>query len=127
MTPVRKTILATVAACLVGSVACDTGVEPPRALTLSLEVDRTEATLGQEFEFTYSAEGQNLVGLVIDFGDGVRDSIPLFGAQTADGFRDHGYLSPGSFEVTAELTAPPQGSRTATVSVTVSESPDGGT
>lgn len=106
--------------------ACTTIVDSPPPLSLSLEVDRTTALVGQEFEFTYDAEGGNLVGLALDFGDGAVDSIPLFGARTAAGFRSRGYGAPGTFVVTAELTAPPQGSRTASVSVTVSEPPDEG-
>jgi len=115
----------TLSALLLGVAACNTGVSSPPPLSLTLEVDRTSAVVGGQFEFTFGAEGQNLVGLVIDFGDGVSDSIPLFGAQSAAGLRDHSYETPGTFVVLAELTAPPQGSRTASVSVTVSEPPDG--
>jgi hypothetical protein len=112
-------------ACLLAT-ACTTIVDSPPPLSLSLEVDRTTALTGQEFEFTYDAEGGNLVGLALDFGDGAVDSIPLFGARTAAGFRSHTYGAPGTFMVTAVLTAPPQGSRTASVSVTVSDPPDQG-
>jgi hypothetical protein len=106
--------------------ACTTILDSPPPLSLSLEVDRATALVGEEFEFTYGAEGDNLVGLALDFGDGAVDSIPLYGARTAAGFRAHSYGAPGTFVVTAELTAPPQGFRTASVSVTVSEPPDEG-
>lgn len=85
---------------LLGAVACsDISVPESRPTRVSLEVDRTERNVGQEFVFTYEGEGRGIVGLVLTFGDGRVDSIPALGAQTVGGFREHAFQEAGVFEV----------------------------
>lgn len=92
-------VLLGVAACG-GMAACsDISVPESRPTQISLEVDRTQRNVGQDFVFTYEGEGTGIVGLVLTFGDGRVDSIPALGAQTVGGFREHAFQEAGVFEV----------------------------
>jgi hypothetical protein len=96
-----KGVLALLGAAACGGMAAcsDISVPDSRPTRISLEVDRTERNVGQEFVFTYEGEGRGIVGLVLTFGDGRVDSIPALGAQTVGGFREHAFQEAGVFEV----------------------------
>lgn len=87
---------------LVAAAACGDATDEGRRTLVSLSTEPATAVVAEPITFRYSAEGENLVGVVVDYGDGARDSIPAFGAQTAAGVTTHAYEMPGIFQATAE-------------------------
>ena len=73
----------------------------PTAITLT--VDRNSAAVGDTLLFSYDATGEFMVGVIVDYGDGVLDSISAPGAQRANGSLRHSYVDPGSYTVIATL------------------------
>ena len=66
-------------------------------LSITLISDRTTAKTGQNIAFDFDATGAILDGVIIDFGDGVADTIYTSGAMGAHGQFLHAYASPGTF------------------------------
>jgi hypothetical protein len=91
-----------------------------RDTKVTLTLDKTTAPRTDSFRIRYEAEGRSLNRLILDYGDGVVDSLGLQGAVTATGFRFHRYQAPGQFLVSGILEELGGVSVTETVSVTVS-------
>jgi hypothetical protein len=95
-------------------VVCTSGCSSSSAdfggpLSITLTVDRTSgrATV-DEFAFHYEASGTELLGVVLDFGDGQVDSLSAQGASRAGAIRIHVYELAGMFSATAR-EVPTQG------------------
>lgn len=88
---------------LLAAGGCQDPAEVWRPTAVDLSSDRTTAPVGEPVDFRYQAQGQSLAGLVIDYGDGSRDSIAALGAQTAAGTVTHAFELAGAFDVTAAL------------------------
>ncbi len=88
---------------LVGALACSGGsVEVGNPLTISLTVDRTVGTAAVDtFTFQYQATGTNLLGVVLEFGDGQADSLAGQGASSAGARRKHVYAEEGTYRAVA--------------------------
>ncbi len=56
--------------------------------------------VGEELAVRYEVTGSQLVGIIVAWGDGVADSVPARGAQTASGSVRHTYTESGRFTVT---------------------------
>lgn len=98
------------AACLLLSGAAvlggclDSGTaEVGHPLQFTLHVVEADLSLGQPHEFRLEARGRQLSGLVIEYGDGITDSIPAFGAQTASHLQGYLYPDPGTYRVRARV------------------------
>ena len=89
----------------------------PLPLDVTLEADRTMAASGDSIVFRITAQGEALVGIGIDWGDGQTLVIPTDFARTASTRRPHTYDAPGTYEVTAEATDAEAGSKRASLSV----------
>ncbi|MBW3552293.1 MAG: hypothetical protein KY466_02215 [Gemmatimonadetes bacterium] len=98
-----RTRRALAALALLAGVGCEDVADAGKPTAVELSSDRTTAAVAEPIEFRYEAQGQNLAGLVIDYADGSRDSIPGFGAQTAAGTVTHAFEAAGTFDVTAAL------------------------
>jgi hypothetical protein len=73
-------------------------------LSITLTADRDVAVAGADtVTFRYDAAGTDLVGIVLDFGDGQADSLSAQGATTAGATREHVYADPGTFFAVAEV------------------------
>lgn len=59
-----------------------------------------EGRVGEELSVRYEVNGRQLVGIIVAWGDGVADSVPARGAQTASGSVHHTYTDSGRFTVT---------------------------
>ena len=92
---------------------------------VELSADQTTVVAGSKLPIDYTASGQYLSGVIIQYGDGLLDSIPLYGAQSASGRVQHTWDSAGTYTVRAEAIDPTQGSATDQLSVSVS-APAGG-
>lgn len=70
---------------------------------LTLTVDQSPKAVGEDFTFTYSAQGTALSRIVVEFGDGEVDADSTFfggASETMDGVMLHAYDSAGSYTVT---------------------------
>ncbi len=70
-------------------------------LRLTLTVDQPTVDLGRSHVFRLEAQGQQLLGLILEYGDGHSDSIPTAGAQTASHAQAHIFEEPGTYLVRA--------------------------
>jgi len=92
-----------------------------RPLSFTLDADRTSAPTGVEIEFHFEATGTYINGVILDYGDGISDSIPMSGAQSASGRRKHAYVVAGDYTVIGTLDDSAEGPVTDTVPVTITE------
>jgi hypothetical protein len=83
---------------------CRQTTEPPVSLVATLTSNRSTAARGDTVTFTVNATGNNLVGVVIDFGDQAGDQFATGGASTARVTFQHVFQTAGNFTVTAVVT-----------------------
>jgi hypothetical protein len=69
--------------------------------------------------FTYQVKGTSLDGIVIEYGDGVADSVFTQGAQTATGSVAHAFEVAGSFTVVGRAEDGSTGTATAQIAIVV--------
>ena len=67
--------LALTALMIVGSACLDDSITGTRTLTFSLSADPTSTTVGQTVTFRYEGTGTRIQGVVVDYGDGLVDSV----------------------------------------------------
>lgn len=101
--------------------ACDDLVDEGFPTAVELSTDRTTAAIGEPITFHFEAQGRRLAGVILDYGDGVQDSINTNGARTAAGDRSHAYAGSGSFLVHAHALEKSGDSATAVLQVEVTE------
>jgi PKD repeat protein len=101
---------------LLGSCADSTA---PPAFGITATVDRASTTVGDSVNFVIKAQGNVLVRLGVDFGDGTGFERDLFGAQTMTSNQRHAYAAPGNYTVTAAVFAASGESRETTLGVQV--------
>jgi PKD repeat protein len=99
--------------------ACRQTMEPPTTLSMSLQANTTVVPRGDTVTFTVNATGNNLVGVIIDFGDDAMDQYATGGALSARVTFKHAYSAAGSFTVRATVTDAIAGQKEATVSIVV--------
>ena len=104
---------------LVLSAGCRQTTEPPVSLVATLESSRSTAARGDTVTFVVNATGNNLVGVVIDFGDQAGDQFSTGGAHTARVTFKHAYQAAGSFTVSAVVTDAIVGDKEATTAVVI--------
>jgi hypothetical protein len=100
-------------------VGCRQSVEPPGDVTISLTVNPTQASRGDTVSFTINAAGNNLFGVVVEYGDSFSDEYSTGGALTARVTFKHAYDSAGTFTVRAVVTDALAGEKQATTSIVV--------
>lgn len=102
-----------------GVIACGDGSLDPLPLSISLQVSHTTATPGQTIQFVVNAQGGQLVGVSIDYGDGNVDQFPTSGARTAQVPFSHAFSSAGVYQVRATVTDAVAGSQHADTQITI--------
>ena len=86
------------------SACSSTSTDVGGPLSIMLTVDRTSGRAGVDaFSFHYEATGTDLLGVVLEFGDGQVDSLAAFGAARAGATREHVYASPGTYLASARV------------------------
>lgn len=103
------------------TVAClDNDITGTRPLSFSLTSDVGTATVGDSITFTFAAEGTSIFGVLLDYGDGVVDTLVTESSSTVEWTQAvrHAYEVPGAFDVVGRLETA-VGSRTDTVAVAV--------
>jgi hypothetical protein len=90
-------------AALTAAAGCSrTTTDVGEPLSITLTVDRTSGRAGVDaFTYHYEAAGTDLLGVVLDFGDGQVDSLAAQGAARAAATRSHVYASPGTYSAHA--------------------------
>lgn len=88
----------------VGMGCSSTSTDVGGVLSMTLTVDRTTGLAAVDtFSFHYEATGTELLGIVLDFGDGQVDSLSALGATRAGATRTHVYGSAGVFSASARV------------------------
>ena len=106
-------------ALLWATAACRQTTEPPGDVTVTLEASHVTAQRGDTVTFTVNAAGNNLFGVVVEFGDASVDQYATNGALTARVTFKHAYGAAGTFTVRAIVTDAIAGEREATKSIVV--------
>jgi len=92
-------------------------------LGITIEVDQSTKAVGEDFEFDWEGTGEALFGVIIDYGDGVVDSIQSIGGGVRlGGNAVHAFDVAGSFRVLARVEDEFLGADTSSVTVTVTGS-----
>lgn len=114
----RRLVL-TLCAALSAAACSDITFEGGGPVTIQLSADRTDLPAGGSVTFTYDVRGTYLSGVVIDYGDGVADSVFTQGAQSAAGVVSHAFELPGSYTVIGKAEDSATGTATAEVVIQV--------
>lgn len=105
---------------VVGVPACLSTEPGAHPLTVSVEASRTTAAPNDSIRFVVKAEGDALLAVQAEYGDGTGiDSFGTSGARTASVTFRHAYLAAGTYTVTATATDAIAGQKTATIQVRV--------
>lgn len=102
------TIISQLAVLVVAASAClDDSISGVRELSMVLSSDRTIVPAGDTVEFEYSAEGDGLVSVHVDYGDGGADTPSFSGGFEEPGeeiWNSDTLFYPGPIEVSGRLT-----------------------
>jgi PKD repeat protein len=104
---------------LVGLAACGDASLDPLPLQISVEANRTTAAPGDAIDFVVNAQGGQLVGVTIDFGDNSGEQFGTGGARTARITFTHTYSATGTYQVRATVTDALAGEKEAAIEVLV--------
>lgn len=104
---------------VVMTLACRQTVEPPTQISVSMQANAAVVTRGDTVTFTVNATGNNLVGVIIDYGDSASDQYATGGALSARVTFKHAYSAAGSFTVRATVTDAIAGERDVTTLIVV--------
>jgi len=99
--------------------ACRTTTAPVVQLQVTLESSQLTAVTGDTVTFTVRATGNNLVGVVMDFGDSATDQYAMGGALTARVTFKHAFQTTGTFTVSAVVTDAIAGEKEANIGILV--------
>jgi plastocyanin len=115
----RRTVLGLLLGLFTSATACGDGSLDPLPLSIALEASRTTAPPGQLVTFVVNAQGGNLLGVTIDYGDDSGDQLPTAGARTAHHSFSHAFSVAGVYQVRATVVDAAAGSKHADVQITV--------
>lgn len=113
------TRLVVVAALVLGAAACDFGPLEALPLDIEMSVSNANPAVRDSVTFLIDAQGGTLLGVEIAFGDGTQDQFSTSGARTARVHFRHAYTVAGPYTVTATVADGSQGSKDASLLVTV--------
>ena len=88
----------------IGAMACRSTTQPPVGLSVSIQANTAVVLRGDTVSFQVNAAGNNLVGVIIDYGDSSTDQYATGGALTARVTFKHVYTVAGSFMARATVT-----------------------
>ncbi len=89
---------------LAGVLACSTEPLAPKPLDITIEANRTTAAPGDTITFVANAQGGNLIGVEVDYGDSSTDLFSTSGARTARVTFRHAYQQRANYVVRAKVT-----------------------
>ena len=100
------------------AVACVEGLDP-LPLDVTIEPSKVTTVVGDSIEFVVKAQGGSLVGITIDYGDGITDIFETAGARTAQVRFRHPYTATGTYDVQGGALDASAGQKVATVQVII--------
>lgn len=104
---------------LVAAGCLDDSITGTRPLTMAITVEPETASVNEMVTARYQATGTGIYGIIMDWGDGVVDSIQLSGTVVdAAGPIEHEYLVAGEYQVHGRVEAQ-NGNLTSTVPVVI--------
>jgi hypothetical protein len=107
------------AAVALGAGCLDDSITGTRPLDVRVTVSPASAAVGETVTASFDATGTGLQGVILDWGDGVLDSLVLSGfAVEAGQDLDHAYSTAGSYTIAARAEDQ-TGARTATTAVQI--------
>ena len=115
----RRTRMLVGALVLFGGAACGDGGLEPLPLNITIEVSPATAATGELLSFVVNAQGGTLVGVAVDYGDGIIDQFPVHSARTARVTFQHAYSATGTYQVEATVLDAVAGSKDAAIEVRV--------
>lgn len=104
---------------LVGISACGPSSAEPLALDVRLEAARTTVAPGDTIAFVVTAQGGNLFGVELDYGDSTTVQYATGGARTARVTFRHAYLTRGTYTARAVATDALAGQKDASLEIRV--------
>jgi hypothetical protein len=102
------------AACIEGG-----GVTEPLPLAITITASDTTAAAGDSIRFEVNAQGGTLLGVAVEWGDGVTDSTDARAARTLRVRYRKAYELPGEYAIAATAEDAFQGHKTASLNVTI--------
>jgi hypothetical protein len=102
----------------------DDSITGTRPVSFTLVAEPASAPVGDSITFTYTATGTSIYGVVINYGDGVIDTISAESPNQVERTESlrYAYASAGSFQVIGRVESA-AGIRSDTVEVQVSAAP----
>ncbi|HJU75777.1 MAG TPA: hypothetical protein VJ717_18680 [Gemmatimonadaceae bacterium] len=104
---------------LAGLIACEGSTLEPMPLEVSVEASRATAAPGDTVIFVVNAQGGNLLGIEINYGDDVTEPFATAGARTARVTFRHAYSARATYLVRATVFDAAAGQKEATAEVRV--------
>lgn len=103
---------------LVTALACGGGYEP-RPFEATIEASRTTAAIGETVDFAVNAQGRQLLGVTIDYDDGVIEQAVFHSSTTAHRVFEHAFTATGTYQVRATVVDAIAGSKDASIEVRI--------
>ena len=105
-------------ALVAGVSACQISTKP-LPLDVIVQVTTTTPAAGDTIGVVVTAQGKNLINMVVDYADGKTDQFSVGGARTAQVVFPHAFTAPGNYTIKATITDSDDGDLSATTSVVV--------
>ena len=118
-TPVFRTTATLLAALALSAAACTESTLEPLPLEISVAASRTTAAPGDTIVFVATVQGNSLLGLNVDYGDGGLDAYGTAGARTGKVSFRHAYAARGTFTTKISVTDGVAGVKDASVQIRV--------
>jgi hypothetical protein len=83
----------------------DDSITGTRTLSIEITVDPTTAAVDEVVTAQYSVGGIGIFGVIVDWGDGVLDTISFAGVVEAEGPVDHQYSAAGAYDIIGTVGA----------------------
>lgn len=99
--------------------ACSAETLAPLPLAISIDASRTTAAPGDSVSFEVIAQGGQLIGITVTYGDGTEDQFATGGARTARVTFRHAFPAAGTYQVRATVTDAVAGEKDAAMEIRV--------
>ncbi len=104
---------------LLVAIACKSTTRLEHVLSFEFSAVSTQAAVGETMQFNFEITGPSLLGVFVEYGDGVVDTVSTVNATSATGRFIHAYQAAGTFLVRGTLEDRRAGTLTDTVSVQI--------
>jgi hypothetical protein len=106
-----------IAAILLG--ACGGAIVEPLPLALSVTSSPASPAVGDSVTFVANAQGNGVIAMDVDYGDGGVESVQVPFARTVRNTFKHAYAAPGSYTAAFSVVQADSATKFATVTVQI--------